>query len=114
MRYAQYHKKLARLDKQIAECVRREAKAASGSPWWYRVMPSLAAKAIDEAATRRAKLARERARLEYEVYGASSLLWNTDPVAVFRRTVPSSEEAVVRLRAAADAAFQLKKKGRAS
>lgn len=109
MRYAEYHKKLARLDKQIAECVRREAKAAGGSPWWFRVMPSLAAKAIDEVATRRGRLARERAKLEQDVFGASSLLWNTDPVAVFRRTVPSSEEAVEHLRAAADAAFKLKR-----
>lgn len=109
MRYAEYHKKLARLDKQIAECVRREAKAASGSPWWFRVVPSLATKAIDVAAAQRGKLARERAKLEHEVFGGASLLWNVDPVAVFRRTVPSSENAVQRLRAAADAAFDLKK-----
>ena len=109
MRYAEYHKKLARLDKEIAECVRREAKAASGSPWYFRVVPSLAAKAIEEASAKRGELARQRARLEREIFGEASLLWNADPVAVFRRTVPSSDDAVERLRAAADAAFDLQK-----
>jgi hypothetical protein len=109
MRYAEYHKKIARLDKEIADCLRREARAASGSPWYYRVMPSLAAKAIEESSARRAKLARARATLERDVFGAASLVWNADPVAVFRRTVPGSEQAVERLRAAADAAFDLQK-----
>jgi hypothetical protein len=109
MQYTEYHQKLARLDKEIAECVRRENRAASGSPFWFRVMPSLATRAIEVAAARRGELARQRARLEREVFGAASLLWNADPVAVFRRTVPSSDDAVERLRAAADAAFDLHK-----
>lgn len=109
MRYAEYHKKVARLDKEIADCLRREARAASGSPWYYRVMPSLAAKAIEESSARRAKLARSRAKLERDVFGAASLLWNADPEAVFRHTVPVSDEAVERLRAAADAAFDVQK-----
>ena len=109
MRYAEYHKNLARLDKEIAECLRREIRAANGSPWYYRMMPSLAAKAIAAASTRRGELARQRARLERETFGASSLLWNVDPVAVFRRSVPSSDEAVSQWRAAADAAFDLQK-----
>lgn len=108
MRYAEYHKKIARLDKEIAHCLRREARAASGSPWYYRVMPSLATKAIEESSARRASLARQRAKLERDTFGAASLLWNADPVAVFRRTVPASEDTVERLRAAADAAFDLK------
>lgn len=107
MRYAEYHKKLARLDKDIAECLRREARAAAGSPWYFRVMPSLATKAIEASSTKRVKLARARAQLERETFAAASLLWNADPVAVFRRTVPASDEAVARLRAAADAAFDL-------
>ncbi|NIJ48877.1 hypothetical protein [Rhizomicrobium electricum] len=109
MRYAEYHKEIARLDKEIAECLRREARAAGGSPWYYRVMPSLAAKAIEESAARRTKLARSRAKLERDVFGAASLLWNADPVAVFRRTVPASDEGIERLRAAADAAFEQQK-----
>jgi hypothetical protein len=109
MRYAEYHQKIARLDKEIAECLRCEARAASGSPWYYRVMPSLAAKAIEESRTRRTKLARSRAKLESNVFAAASLLWNADPVAVFRRTVPVSEDAVGQLRAAADAMFNLQK-----
>ncbi len=109
MRYAEYHKKIARLDKEIADCLRREARAANGSPWYYRVMPSLAAKAIAETTARRTKLARSRAKLERDVFGDASLLWNADPVAVFRRTLPASDEAVEHLRAAADAAFDLQK-----
>jgi hypothetical protein len=108
MRYAEYHKKIARLDKEIADCQRREARAASGSPWYYRVMPSLAAKAIEEASARRAKLARQRAKLERDVFGAASLLWNADPVAVFRKVAASGQSAED-LRAAADAAFDLQK-----
>lgn len=108
MRYAEYHKKLARLDKGIADCLSREARAAAGSPWYYRVVPSLAAKAIETASAKRIKLARERARLERETYAAASLLWNADPVAVLSRTVPASDEAIAQLRAAADAAFDLK------
>ena len=104
MRYAEYLKTLARLDKEIAECLRREEKAASGKPWYFKVVPSLAANAIEVASEQRGKLARTRARLERETY-AASLLWNVDPVAVFRRTVPSSPDAVALLRAAADAAF---------
>ncbi len=107
MRYVEYQEKLARLDQEIAECVRREVRAAGGSPWYFRVMPSLAANAIEVASTRRGKLARERARLEREIFSQASLLWNVDPEAVFRRTVPSSDDAVERLRAAADAAFDL-------
>jgi len=107
MRYAEYHEKIARLDKQIAECSRREARAAAGSPWYFRMMPSLADKAIADASAKRLRLARQRALLEREVFSSASLLWNSDPVAVFRRTVPASDQAVDRLRAAADAAFDL-------
>lgn len=110
MRYAEYREKIARLDKQIAECVRREVRAANGHPWYFKVMPSLAAKAIEESSAKRGELARARARLEREIFGAASLVWNVDPTAVFRRTVPSSEDAIERLRAAADAAFDLQTK----
>jgi hypothetical protein len=110
MRYAKYREQLARLDKEIAECVRREAKAASGHPWYFKVMPILAAKAIEVASNKRGELARARARLERETFSAASLIWNAEPTAVFRRTVPGSEDAVERLRAAADAAFDLQTK----
>ena len=109
MRYAEYREKLARLDKEIADCVRREDRAASGHPWYFKVMPILAANAIEAATSKRVELARARARLERETFGAS-LLWNAEPTAVFRRTVPSSDDAVERLRAAADASFDLQKK----
>ena len=109
MRYSEYHTKLARLDKQIVDCLHREARAAEGHPWYFKVMPSLAAKAIDSLAAKRCELARERAKLERETFGAASLLWNADPTAVFRRTVPGSDEAVERLRAVADAAFDLQR-----
>lgn len=110
MRYAEYREKLACLDKEIADCVHREDRAASGHPWYFKVMPILATMAIEEASNRRGKLARARARLERETFGAASLMWNVEPTAVFRRTIPSSDDAVERLRAAADAAFDLQKK----
>lgn len=109
MRYAEYHKEIARLDKEIAECLNREIRAANGKPWYLGVMPSLAAKTIEAAAGRRAKLARKRARIDRETFGAASLLWNADPTAVFRRSVPSSESAVELLRVAADAAFDIQR-----
>lgn len=109
MQYAEYREKLARFDKEIADCVHREDRAVSGHPWYFKVMPILATMAIEEASNQRGKLARARARLERETF-ASSLIWNVEPTAVFRRTMPSSEDAVARLRAVADAAFDLQKK----
>jgi len=105
MRYAEYHKKIAHLDQEIAECFAREDRAASGKPWYLKVIPSLAVKAIEASNQKRCMLARERAKLVRETFRGASLLWNADPNAVFRRTVPSSGEAVEQLRAAADAAF---------
>jgi len=110
MRYAEYREKLARLDKEIADCVRREDRAASGHPWYFKVMPILATMAIEEASNQRGKLARARARFERETFGVASMMWNAEPTAVFRRTVPSSDDAVERLRASADASFDLQKK----
>lgn len=109
MRYAEYHKKLARLDKEIAACLVRESRVAEGRPWYFRMMPSLAAKVIEETAARRETLAGKRAKLERDAIGADALMWNADPAAVFRRTVPGSDESVALLRSAADAAFDLKK-----
>lgn len=106
MRYAEYHKKITRLDQRIAVYIDRETRATSGNgPWFVKLFPSLRQTAIDVASRKRVELARERARLEREQFGGASLLWNADPVAVFRRTVPSSQEAIERLRAAADAAY---------
>jgi hypothetical protein len=105
MRYAEYHKKIARLDQEIAECLAQEDRAASGKPWYLKVMPSLAMKAIEASNRKRCALARERAKLVRETFGGTSLLWNADPTAVFRRTVPGSSEAVEQLRTVADAAF---------
>jgi len=107
MRYAEYLEKVACLDKQIADCLKHEARAASGHPWYLKVMPSLAARVIEDSARKRGALARRRAEIERSMFGAASLLWNADPTAFFRRTVPSSDEAVERLRAAADAAYDL-------
>lgn len=108
MRYAEYQKKIARLEQQIDECLRREARAASGRPWYYRIVPSLAASAIEASGCKRAALARQRARLERETFANAGLMWNADPAAVFLRTVPSSPAAIDKLRAAADAAFDIR------
>jgi hypothetical protein len=109
MRYTEYQKKLARLDKDIADCLARENRAAEGRPWYFRMMPSLAARVIEESTARREALAEKRLKLERKVFGADALMWNADPAAVFRRTVPGSDDSVAMLRAAADAAFDLKK-----
>jgi hypothetical protein len=108
MRYAEYQKKVARLDRQIGDCLRREERVASGRPWYFKMAPSLAVSAIETSNRKRAVLARERARLDRETFGAASLIWNVEPTAVFLRTVPSSPEAIDQLRAAADAAYDIR------
>ena len=107
MRYTEYHKAMARLDGQIAKQLDREQRAAGGGgPWYLHLFPDMRDGVIDKAANNRAQLAGQRARLEQEMYGAAGLLWNANPAAVFRRTVPASADAVATLRAAADAALR--------
>lgn len=109
MRYAEYQKAVARLDSEIAKKRTREQRAAQGrAPWYLHLFPDMRAAVIEKAAKERAVLAGKRATLEREMFGTASLLWNCDPAAVFRRSVPSSPEAVETLRAAADAALDWK------
>jgi hypothetical protein len=104
MRYAEYLKQTTKLEKQIADCLGREIKAASGNgPWYVRLFPSLRSTTIEVANRKRGVLARKRAQLEREMFADPSTVWNADVTAVFRATVPSSPDAVERLREAANA-----------
>jgi|GEM_PF-1430157 len=109
MRYAEYHKEVARLDKEIAKQLDREVRASgNGGPWYLHLFPDMRTSVAAKAAKKRGELARQRALFEREMFGADALIWNSNPAAVFRRTVPASPEAVATLRAAADAALELK------
>lgn len=109
MRYAEYHKEVARLDKEIAKQLDREVRAGgNGGPWYLYLFPDMRPSAAEKAAKKRGELARQRTLLERQMFGADALIWNANPMAVFRRTVPASSEAVSTLRAAADAALELK------
>lgn len=106
MRYTEYHKAMARLDAAIAKQLDRERRASNGAgPWYLHLFPDMRDGVIDKAINARTTLARQRARLEQEMYGAGGLLWNANAASVFRRTVPASAEAIASLRAAADAAL---------
>jgi hypothetical protein len=108
MRYEEYLKQATRLEKEIANCLSREIKAASGSgPWYVKLFPGLRSTTINVANRKRGVLARERAKLEREAFADPSTVWNADAAAVFRRAVPSSPEAIEHLRLAADAAFDI-------
>lgn len=107
MRYAEYHKKMARLDRGIADCLQRETKAMTGEgPWYVRMFPSLRESAIKAANRKRGKLIGERNTLDAGMF-ASSLVWNTPVVGLFRSAAPASPEAMASLCEAADAAFDL-------
>lgn len=106
MRYAEYLKQTTRLEKEIADCLGREIKTASGNgPWYVRLFPSLRSTTIEVANRKRGVLARRRAQLERETFADPSTVWNADAAAVFRKTIPCSPDAVERLRDAANAAF---------
>jgi len=107
MRYSQYHKAVARLDAEIAKQLNRELRATNGAgPWFLHLFPDMRNSVIDKAVNARAALAKQRARVEQDMFGSAGLLWNTDAGSVFRRTVPTSEESIATLRAAADAALE--------
>ncbi len=107
MRYGEYHKALARLDGEIAKQMDREVRAANGAgPWFLHLFPDLRGSVMDKAAGKRAALAQQRAHIEQEMFAAAALLWNANAAAVFRRTVPTSADAIAKLRAAADAALE--------
>jgi hypothetical protein len=109
MRYAEYLKQATRLEREIADCLEREIKAANGSgPWYVKLFPGLRSTTIHVANRKRGVLARKRTMLEREMFDPSTL-WNADVNAVFRRTVPNSQEAVEHLRSVADAAFDAPK-----
>ncbi len=108
MRYAEYLKQAARLDKEIADCLNREIKAANGNgPWYVRLFPSLRNTTIEVANRKRGVLARQRAKLVRETFADPSTVWNIDASAAFRKTVPSSPEATEQLSAAANAALDI-------
>lgn len=106
MRYAEYLKQATHLENNIAECLSREIRAANGKgPWYVRLFPSLRSTTIEVANRKRGVLARKRAQLERAMFADPSTVWNADVTAVFRKTVPSSPDAIERLRDAANAAF---------
>jgi len=112
MRYAEYHKALARLDSEIAKQMDREHRAANGAgPWYLHLFPDMRGSVIDKAAAKRSALAQQRAQFEQEMFGGAGVMWNANAAAVFRRTVPSSPEAIAMLRAAADAALERNPRG---
>lgn len=109
MRYAEYHKALARLDTEIAKQLDREARAASGAgPWFLHLFPDMRGSVIDKAVNKRTALAQQRALIEQEMFSPAALMWNVNAAAVFRRTVPTSVDSIATLRAAADAALERK------
>ena len=108
MRYSEYVKEAARLEKTIAECWQREVKATNGQgPWFVKLFPGLRNTTIDVAARKRGASARRRARLEREFFAAPTTLYNDAAVAAFRPAVPSSEDAVEVLRDAAVASLDM-------
>lgn len=106
MRFSDYVRQVARIDKTIAECWQREEKAESGKgPWFVRIFPGLRSTTISVANRKRAALAKERYRLQRAMFADPAFVWNGDAVNAFRRTVPSSADAVRMLRDAADSAL---------
>lgn len=106
MRFSEYLKEMTRLEKTIVECWDREMRAEAGKgPWFVRIFPGLRSTTITVANRKRLALARQRHRLQCEYFGDPAFMWNADALNAFRRTVPSSHDAVERLRDAADAAI---------
>ncbi len=111
MRYAEYQKQATRLEKQIADCLNREVRAANGNgPWYVRLFPGLRNTTIEVANRKRGALAHKRAQLEREAFADPSTIWNADVSAAFRKTALGSPDAVEQLRDAANAAFDLQKR----
>jgi hypothetical protein len=106
MRYSEYLKQAQRLEKAIAEYRDREMKTETGKgPWFVRLFPGLRSTTIAVASRKRSALAQERYRLQRAMFADPAFVWNAGAVNAFRRTVPSSHDAIVRLRDAADAAL---------
>ena len=106
MRYSEYLKQAERLEKSIAEYRDREVKTETGKgPWFVRLFPGLRSTTIAVASRKRAALAQERYRLQRAAFADPAFLWNAGAVNAFRRTVPSSHDAIALLRDAADAAL---------
>jgi len=62
MRYAEYHKEVARLDKEIAKQLDREVRASgNGGPWYLHLFPDMRTSVAAKAAKKRGELARQRA-----------------------------------------------------
>jgi hypothetical protein len=62
----------------------------------------------EKAARERLELVRQRTALERQMFFADALVWNSNPLVMFRREVPSSADAIAILRSAADAALSHK------
>jgi|WetSurMetagenome_2_1015567.scaffolds.fasta_scaffold166421_2 hypothetical protein len=106
MRYCDYLKETARLEKTIAESWQREVKALSGKgPWFVRLFPGLRGTAIDVAGRKRGAAALKRAKLQSEFFAPPSTLYNDAAVAALRPVVPGSEDDIAYLRDAAAAAL---------
>jgi len=106
MRYSEFARRNARLEKAIAEYWSREVKAETGNgPWFVLLFPGLRSSTIAVANRKRLALINERHRLQRAYFGDPACMWNADAVNAFRRTVPSSPDAVSLLRTAADAAL---------
>jgi len=106
MRYSDYLKRATRLEKSIAESWDREEKAETGKgPWFVRLFPGLRSSSIAVTSRKRRALAQEYHRLFRTTFADPAYLWNGDAVNAFRRTVPSSPQAVNMLRDAAEAAL---------
>jgi hypothetical protein len=106
MRYSEYLKKAERLEKSIAAYWDREMKTETGKgPWFVRIFPGLRSTTIAVASRKRGVLAGERHRLQRDYFADPAFLWNAGAVNAFRRTVPSSHDAIELLRNAANSAL---------
>lgn len=109
MRYAEYQREIARLDQEIAKKRGREVRATGGGgPWYLHVFPDMRRSVSEKAARERLELVRQRTALERQMFCADAMVWNSNPAIMFRRTVPSSADAITALRSAADAALSHK------
>ncbi len=109
MRYQEYLKEATRLEREIAQCLSRETKAANGTgPWFVKLFPGLRETTIKVANRKRGVLAHKRTMLEREIFDPS-ILFNTNLAACLRHTVPNSPEAVGQLQAMADASIDFRR-----
>ena len=70
-----------------------------------RLFPGLRSSTIAVASRKRLALAQQHHKLFRACFADPAYLWNGDAVNAFRRTVPSSPQAIKMLRDAADAAL---------